>query len=157
MSDLASTVAAWTGAIGVILTWMAKLASFMLKRRICVTARLLDGPRLKLVNKSAVAVDIQPIKWGSRWDISGNPEGVKYVKDFEGDHIRLDPTAELTLAFLPDQGSMGGVTLKPETVSKLLEEGGEAMYVYRRDGKVLRRIDYRDIKKRLLERLNKTS
>lgn len=146
----ANVIAAWIGAVGVVLTWAAKLVSFLLNRRIRVIVRLLEGPKLKVVNRSTVEVDIQPVTWEGRWVICGNPAGVEYVKDIEGDYIKLDPKAELPLAFLPDQGPLGAATLRPESVSRILGKHAEPLYVRRRDGKVLCKVPYRMLKEKLL-------
>lgn len=148
--DLATTVAAWTGAIGVALTWTARLVSSLLKRRTRLGVQLLDGPSLGLANKSETTVDIRPPDWGGNWIWFGKQEGVKYVHDSKGNYIRLASEAEFTLSLLPDRSKMGGSTLEPETVSRLLKENRHDMYVYRRDGKKLARIAFRDIEERLL-------
>ena len=153
--DLATTVAAWTGAIGVALTWTARLVSSLLKRRTRLGVQLQDGPSLELVNNSEMTADIQPPDWGGRWTWFGKKEGARYVHDSKGDYIRLAPETEFTLSLVPDSDGMGGLTLKPETVSRLLRENRHDMYIRRRNGKKLARITFGDIEERMLVHLGK--
>ena len=155
MSDIANTVAAWTGAVGVVLTWAANVVSFALKRRSRIEVQLLEGPALTVVNEGAAPLDVQPPTWGGEWLTLREQEGTRYIRDSKGGYFRLEPGAERTFAFSPDRDSIGGCTIKPETVSRLLEGGDKPLCIYRRDGKLLHKVACQDIKELLRKRLNK--
>ncbi len=154
MSNLSVTIAAWTGAIGVALTWLTKLVSFLLRRRKRLDVQLINGPALIVANRGAVPIDFRPPMWHGQWHTWGQREGSRYIDDVDGGYFRLEPGAERTFHCAPDRDSAGGFTLKGETARKMVESA-DPFNILSPGGKLLCRVPCEKIRELLRRRISK--